>query len=1023
MRVKVTERSLYPVIMDLFRDLAGKCCVNICQVQEVAVKNRRYPDILVEIDGYRVLIQVKINSIEKLINDIAKSYPIARSVNADLIGILFPKDVRQIAPSELGKVGPKLRVLRGLILTPWHSQDVENVTLLELLKSVIESYVEFRKVRVPIVDHLTIAKAAREVVEELAIILRRFMGVKKYSDTALAIVGRFDYYKTMLEGFLREEEMRVYIADIMAYLLIIQLLFLHVISRRTHKAQLIPQIENPLNPPSNLIQQLLNSIRKSNITTEYQGILGALQPILMILQRLVEQDIRINSILARYIYVLNPLKPEHVREELFGRIYQLGLPPETRKNLGAFFTKPQAAKILARLAVEKWDDKVLDPAIGSGTLAVEAYQAKMEKAREQKVPLNRKQLHELFLKEHIIGIDIMRFAKELATINLALQYPESKVTPRIYVGDGVEKMIFTRSVKGKSQSMCSTLHGYFIGIEEGNSFKLPREGFNLVIMNPPFTRRERIPKGERKKLENLLGNIVRGKVGYWAYFFTAADNVIKPSGRLAAVTPEEFFAGKAAESIRRYLFLGEVYDKDKGAYVKKFNRIYIPKIIVKSRVEVSFSESALYRDYLMVLEKDGNPYTPLIIAILKKKLDELDDNDVSQVVKIIRSFEKSCENLLTHELVDCMKVYNAQTFILRHIGNLKPLVGSYSISMLKLVLELLEYLADFPTLKDITRGIKAYNPGQYVERGVEDYARRLFAYRYGARGKSTFEVVSVDERKGVVKFRLKRRELKFEIPLNACIYALRSPAGVKKFNITNAEEYAIIDANLIPEDVRRIAGLIDLNMLRRACNDIRQAYNDIASNILVTRRLQLTSPNIYWLAFYSDRNTLNTVVLLNVISELDKSSKKLLTLYLNSSVTLLQILAFAVETRGAWVALHGDQVWSHVHVPYLHSLPEEVKAEALKTFDKVNKFNAPSLYERIKSKNAIQKLIDKIALKMLGLDSWIDNMDKIYDAILYELDYMQRILEVKGEEKKVKRESVKETSEGKGYQTRIDMFL
>lgn len=64
--------------------------------------------------------------------------------------------------------------------------------------------------------------------------------------------------------------------------------------------------------------------------------------------------------MAKYVYTFYPLRPEHVREELFGRIYQFGLPPETRKNLGAFFTKPQAAKLLASLAIERWDDKVLD---------------------------------------------------------------------------------------------------------------------------------------------------------------------------------------------------------------------------------------------------------------------------------------------------------------------------------------------------------------------------------------------------------------------------------------------------------------------------------------------------------------------------------------------------------------------------------------------------------------------------------------------------------------------------------------
>ncbi len=37
---------------------------------------------------------------------------------------------------------------------------------------------------------------------------------------------------------------------------------------------------------------------------------------------------------------------------------------ETRKNLGAFYTKPEAARLLASLAIDRWDAKVLDPACG-----------------------------------------------------------------------------------------------------------------------------------------------------------------------------------------------------------------------------------------------------------------------------------------------------------------------------------------------------------------------------------------------------------------------------------------------------------------------------------------------------------------------------------------------------------------------------------------------------------------------------------------------------------------------------------
>lgn len=134
MSIRITERSLYPIIINVLRDIAGKYGISISGVQEISLPNRSFPDIWLRIDNYKVLIQVKIDTTEKIIDDIAKTYPIARQLGFDLIGILFPKDIRQVRPEELEKVGPNLRVSRGLVLTAWQGIDLEDVTLYGLSK-------------------------------------------------------------------------------------------------------------------------------------------------------------------------------------------------------------------------------------------------------------------------------------------------------------------------------------------------------------------------------------------------------------------------------------------------------------------------------------------------------------------------------------------------------------------------------------------------------------------------------------------------------------------------------------------------------------------------------------------------------------------------------------------------------------------------------------------------------------------------------------------------------------------------
>ncbi|NAZ11150.1 MAG: N-6 DNA methylase [Desulfurococcales archaeon] len=636
----VTERSFYPVIMELAKKTSEELGVKVVRVSEIGVGGK-YPDVLLELDGHRILVEVKIDSERKLLDDLAKIYPIATSKGSGVLLLLLPSEAKRIYPTELEKAAPKIRVKRGILLTSWASRHSEDIELEKFLRLVVETVKEFEIARKPIVDYTTIALVSRETIEELAGAIRQYiMTDPKLFDQAQAVIGRFDFYKSLLEDLVENEEIiKTYIADIMAYIVVLSLLFLHIASVKRLGKSVLPSIENPVSPPQGTLGIIERNIKTSPLHTEYRFIA---EPLIYILDILSLPQERINYTLSRYIYSIQALKPEYVNEELLGRIYQEGLPPETRKNLGAFFTNPIAARLLAYLAIERWDEKVLDPACGSGTLLVSAYEAKMRKALGE--GLDRSDTHRVFLEKHIVGIDVMQFAKELSSINLSLQHVETPVEPRVFWGDGIQKMITAIENPEDDPLPQRFLIEWWITKDKEKYLKhqLALESFDLVIMNPPFTRRERIPESERAKLEKALGKIVRGKVGYWAYFFTAADNVIKMGGKLAAVTPEEFFVGSSAESVRRYLLLGEVAGRS-GA----LGRVYVPVYIVKSVRQVAFSEGASYRDYLVVFRKvppqEVSPYT--VIVLLKKRLDELKGRE-HEVAESVRRFTESGDQIL-----------------------------------------------------------------------------------------------------------------------------------------------------------------------------------------------------------------------------------------------------------------------------------------------------------------------------------------------------------------------------------------
>jgi predicted RNA methylase len=1000
----VTERSFYQYIVELGRRIGDELAVRVTGVPEVRVGNR-FPDIVLELDTRRLLVQVKIDSEERLLDDLAKTYPVAASVGAGLLLLLLTPEARRISPAELEKVVPRLRVRRALLLSSWASRHVGEAELESVLRVVVGSIKEFERVRRPAVDYITVALVAREAIEELAGVIRRHIAATpKLMDHAQAIVGRFDFYKSLLSDFVEDEEVaKTYVADIMAYITVLTFLFLHVASARRFGRSVLPRIDNPLTVPRSLLDAVESGVRASQLYGEYSFIVEPFLHVLNLLKAVAEP---VEHTLARYLYAVQALRPEHVREELFGRVYQEGLPPETRKNLGAFFTNPVAARLLAYLAVERWDEKVLDPACGSGTLLVSTYEAKMEKALQR--GLSRPEAHKLFLEEHIVGIDVMQFAKELTSINLSLQSVETPVEPRILWGDGIMKMVSAVAGPGDDPPQGRSIYEW---VKEDRErylrAQLTREGFDLVIMNPPFTRRERIPPSERSKLEKALGNIVRGKVGYWAYFFVASDNVIRIGGRLAAVTPEEFFVGSSAESVRRYLLLGE-----RAGRPGTLGRVYVPVYIVKSVRQVAFSEGALYRDYLVVFRKvppqEASPYT--VIVLLKKRLDELKGRE-HEVAEAVRRFTESGDQVLRGEDFDAVKLGNVAEVARARINNLKPLVAFHTVEAYRLYEKISRELSGLPTLRDLeSKGliqIHNYNPGQFTARGkhVEGYATRLFIRRYGSRGKVLFDLERVEG--GTILLKAVRGGTTIRVGLKDVVPALRSVAGVRYLDLTGREEYALVNPDAIGLTTSKTLGLVDYSKLREATKDIRDAYEKYAGNVLLARRFQITSPQVLFIATYSSNRMISPATINILRSEsFDQRVMKALTLYLNSTLTLFQLLSLLVETRGAWVRFDKD-VWAGVYVPDLEALANNPRAleEASRAFDKVARASETlqPLYERVSSGSEMQREIDEVAIKMLGLPWGNEVLVTLYGTIKSELDALQRILEESQRERRGKR--------------------
>ena len=89
-------------------------------------------------------------------------------------------------------------------------------------------------------------------------------------------------------------------------------------------------------------------------------------------------------------------------EDLLGEIYEELIPVDERKALGQFYTHPKIAQTLSKWAIqrnEKDHPRVLDPASGSGTFSVEAYNR-----LDRMLPNSSHQQ----IIDHIVAVDVNR---------------------------------------------------------------------------------------------------------------------------------------------------------------------------------------------------------------------------------------------------------------------------------------------------------------------------------------------------------------------------------------------------------------------------------------------------------------------------------------------------------------------------------------------------------------------------------------------------------------------------------------
>lgn len=259
-----------------------------------------------------------------------------------------------------------------------------------------------------------------------------------------------------------------------------------------------------------------------------------------------------NKILDSLLLVKIPDLHDSLVKDTLGTLLQQILTSDDRKRLAANYTTKNSANLLIKILDTDVHTSIIDPFCGSGRL-ISAYLEELS-PRSQ---FPRIRIHDLMPSAVLIAYCRLILILSENNQDLSLLYAT--------IGDAFA----TFSLEDDSKDLGK---------------------YDLVLMNPPFTRTHRIDKNQRRKLlaiEQHYSQYLSGQVGLHIYAILLADLLMNENGVLGAVLP-------AATVLSQY---------SRGVH-KFFLNNYQVKTIASSEDEKAYSEDSNLREIILIAKKN-----------------------------------------------------------------------------------------------------------------------------------------------------------------------------------------------------------------------------------------------------------------------------------------------------------------------------------------------------------------------------------------------------------------------------------
>lgn len=659
-------------------------------------------------------------------------------------------------------------------------------------------------------------------------------------------------------------------------------------------------------------------------------------------------------------------RPELLRRDFAGRVYhEITGNIVVRKGFATFYTEVPAAHLLATLAtqallgldgvsplglapdeahrtVERVKEvKVGDLACGSGTLLTASYSALMRVVTMMRFyhDLDDVEINDVgrkLIEDGIYGIDASRYASQITAVNLALIGPGNITKENTYT-------IRLGYMPGKSQAWLGSLellrNGRRVGgllqyIEGGlrgavekvsldgaeGSFSIPEE-FDLIIMNPPFTRATGRTEGFEGK-RGLFGFIAEEEVrrrvtkAYDAIRRKVSDDLRTIARDLASELPGSLRdVVKGAEGLDQYLSLGQAGEgllflylayrhvKPSGviAFVLPRNLLsgvswFLARALLASRFHVK---------YVIVSSDPKGGYnfsegTSLSEAlVVAQRVERHSPDEATAIVLLLRKPRTAMEGAALAEAIAGAARQGRAARVM--IGN----EGAEALVLPASRAQLLENLDNWGRLAAFANEYLYYVLRSLMERGELDLG-----------------------------------DLRVKVPLTALNDLLES-IGVDRhqfsdvFDVTERQgPYPVLSGG---EEGNRLAMLVRPNATagpKGRAEAAERLFRAYAGKVLVPDRIRWITAHA--VALYSETPALSDVfyaIRLRAEGRAREAAEKALVLWLNSTWGLLTVIAGREETEGAWAHVKMAQ-WRLMPVLDIRALATDTIERLAKAFDR-----------------------------------------------------------------------------------------